>query len=82
MLKRLQNIFRSREQAKAQEVAWERDITYRAEVGVMFKDVLSISPKVLPGKINVSPEAITRVRWGRFVHSERRSHRYLHTGIW
>lgn len=66
----LANIFRSREQAKAQEVAWERDITYRAEVGVMFKDVLSISPEGVAWKNQRFPlEAITRVRWGAVRHS-------------
>jgi hypothetical protein len=66
----LANIFRNREQAKAQEVAWERDITYRAEVGVMFKDVLSISPEGVAWKNQRFPlEAITRVRWGAVRHS-------------
>ena len=66
----LANIFRNREQAKAQEVAWERDITYRAEVGVMFKDVLSISPEGVAWKNKRFPlEAITRVRWGAVRHS-------------
>lgn len=66
----LANIFRNREQAKAQEVAWKRDITYRAEVGVMFKDVLSISPEGVAWKNKRFPlEAITRVRWGAVRHS-------------
>lgn len=66
----LVNIFRNREQAETQQVEWARDITYRAEVGVMFKDVLSISPDGVAWKNQRFPlEAITRVRWGAVRHS-------------
>ena len=66
----LANIFRNREQAETQQVEWARDITYRAEVGVMFKDVLSISPDGVAWKNQRFPlEAITRVRWGAVRHS-------------
>lgn len=50
------------EKNKAQ---WERDITFRAEIGLLFKDKLSISPDGIRWKGSVySLESITRVRWG------------------
>tara|TARA_R110001592_G_scaffold143304_1_gene365985 strand:- start:17100 stop:19004 length:1905 start_codon:yes stop_codon:yes gene_type:complete len=66
----LADIFHNRKQAEAQKDEWTRDITYRAEVGVMFKDVLSISPDGLAWKNQRFPlEAVTRVRWGAVRHS-------------
>lgn len=58
---------REREENHAQ---WERDITYRTELGVLFKDELSISPEGIRWKGNLYPlESITRVRWGGVRHS-------------
>jgi hypothetical protein len=66
----LADIFHNRNQAEAQKDEWARDITYRAEVGVMFKDVLSISPDGLAWKNQRFPlETVTRVRWGAVRHS-------------
>jgi len=49
---------------------WERDITFRAEIGVLFKDELSISPQGVKWKGSVYPlDSITRVRWGGVRHS-------------
>ena len=57
---------RQQAQAKEQNQAqWERDITYRTELGVLFKDELAISPKGIRWKGVLYPlESITRVRWG------------------
>jgi hypothetical protein len=44
---------------------WARDVTFRAEVGLVFKDDLSISPEGIRWKGKTySLESITRVRWG------------------
>lgn len=40
----LQDLFNNREQAESRRNEWAREITYRAEVGMVFKDTLSISP--------------------------------------
>ena len=41
----LAEIFHERKKAVARKDEWAREITYRAEIGVMFKDTLSISPQ-------------------------------------
>lgn len=44
---------------------WTRDITFRADVGVLFKEELSISPDGVGWKgRSYGLESITRVRWG------------------
>ena len=66
----LQNIFRDRKQAEAKKTEWAREITYRAEFGMMFKDALSISPEGVNWKSRHFPlESVTRVRWGGIRHS-------------
>lgn len=66
----LADIFHERKQAVARRDQWAREITYRAEIGVIFKDVLSISPDGISWKGQTFPlEAITRVRWGGVRHS-------------
>src|SRR3546814_9056512 len=40
----LADIIQERKQAVARRDEWAHEITYRAEIGVMFKDTLSISP--------------------------------------
>lgn len=66
----LQNIFHERKQAEARRGEWAREITYRAEVGMVFKDTLSISPEGVSWKGQHFPlNAITRVRWGGVRHS-------------
>jgi len=54
----------------AQEIAnREREITFSAELGMIFKDVLSISPSGVSWKGRGYPlDKITRVRWGATVH--------------
>ncbi len=66
----LAEIFRERKQAVARRDEWAREITYRAEIGMMFKDALSISPDGITWKGQSFPlESITRVRWGGVRHS-------------
>jgi hypothetical protein len=61
-------IDRLRRQAEERErnnEQWERDITFRAEVGLLLKDELAISPQGIRWKARSVPlESITRVRWG------------------
>ena len=66
----LADIFKQRQQAAARRDGWVREITYRAEIGVMFKDSLSISPEGVSWKGQNFPlDSITRVRWGGVSHS-------------
>jgi hypothetical protein len=66
----LADIFQQRKQAIASRNEWAREITYRAEIGVMFKDTLSISPQGVSWKGQNFPlDSITRVRWGGVSHS-------------
>jgi hypothetical protein len=66
----LADILKQREQAEVRQKKWARDITYRAEIGVMFKDTLSISPEGISWKsLNFPLDSITRVRWGGIIHS-------------
>ena len=66
----LADIFQERKQALARKDEWAREITYRAEIGVIFKDTLSISPDGLSWKGKNFPlDSITRVRWGGVRHS-------------
>jgi hypothetical protein len=61
----LAEIFRERKQAVARRDEWAREITYRAEIGMMFKEALSISPDGITWKGQSFPlDSITRVRWG------------------
>jgi hypothetical protein len=61
----LDGIFQQRSQAISRKEEWAREITYRAEIGVIFKDVLSISPAGVSWKGHNFPlDSITRVRWG------------------
>ena len=44
----LADIFQQRKQASARQDEWAREITYRAEIGVMFKDTLEhLAPRCL-----------------------------------
>lgn len=55
-----------RRQAEDQErQQWEEEITFSAEVGVVFKATLAISPRGISWKDKTYPlDSITRVRWG------------------
>ncbi len=66
----LEGIFRDRNKAEDQRKTWADEITYEAEVGLLLKDTLKISPEGLQWKQRVYPlDAITRVRWGGVRHS-------------
>jgi hypothetical protein len=66
----LSDILQQREQVAARREEWARAITYRAEIGAVFKDTLSISPQGISWKDQSFPlESITRVRWGGVRHS-------------
>lgn len=61
----LTDISQQRKRAIARHDEWAREITYRAEIGVVFKDTLSISPGGVSWKNQNFPlDSITRVRWG------------------
>lgn len=63
--KALSDIFLNRRQAEAQKDQWAKDVTYRAELGLIFKDVLSISPTGVSWKnLNFPLDSVTRIRWG------------------
>lgn len=56
--------------SKNKRSEWAREITYRADIGMVFKDVLSIGPEGVSWQGRSYPlEAITRVRWGATRHS-------------
>lgn len=61
----LANILQQRKQTTARRDEWAREITYQAEIGMVFKDTLSISPQGVSWKGQNFPlDSITRVRWG------------------
>jgi hypothetical protein len=61
---------RAEERSKAREAEWSRSITFSADVGVVFKDTLSISSNGIKWKGQRYPlESITAVRWGAVSHS-------------
>ncbi len=65
----LANICQVRKQAAARIDEWAREITYRAEIGTIFKKILSISPEGVSWKGQSFPlDSITRVRWGGARH--------------
>ena len=50
---------------EARADSWKREITYEADIGVVFKDKLRISPDGVQWRGSKIPlEEITRVRWG------------------
>ncbi|WJW74702.1 hypothetical protein QVG61_09330 [Thiohalobacter sp. IOR34] len=58
------------ENAKNHAEEWRREITYEADVGVIFKDKLRISPEGIEWKgRHWALDSITRVRWGGTRHS-------------
>jgi coenzyme PQQ biosynthesis protein PqqD len=66
----LQDIFQNRKLSESRSNEWAQEITYHAEIGIVFKDTLSISPEGVSWKNKKYPlNAITRVRWGGVSHS-------------
>lgn len=61
----LSEISEERNNSFEREKEWAQDITYQAEIGLIFKDILSISPEGLRWKRqHFSLESVTQVRWG------------------
>jgi hypothetical protein len=61
----LQEIFQKRTQYENKASEWAKEITYSVELGLIFKDILSISPDGISWKQKNYPlDTITRVRWG------------------
>ena len=61
----LADIVREQKAAEARSSEYARDITYRAEVGLVFKDVLTIAPEgVSWNDKRYSLDSVTRIRWG------------------
>ena len=66
----LDEIEASRSASKGKRAEWAREITYRAEIGLVLKNILSISPEGVAWKGRTFPlETITRIRWGATRHS-------------
>lgn len=56
---------RDAQESASRKAQWERDITFRASVGILFKDELAISPRgVTWGGRGYTLDAVTGVRWG------------------
>src|SRR3546814_17127494 len=65
----LADIIQERKQAVARRDEWAHEITYRAEIGVMFKDTLSISPDgIRSEERRVGKECVStcRSRWSPY----------------
>lgn len=61
----LDEISEKRKKSAEEQKEWEDEITFNAEVGLVFKDTLGISPRGITWKEKTYPLAnITRVRWG------------------
>jgi hypothetical protein len=68
--KALLDIARNRQQSERDVRTWEAEIAFTADVGMVFKDTLSLSAGGVSWKEKTYPlESITRVRWGGVRHS-------------
>lgn len=66
----IEGLFATRDRMVSEAREWERKITYRAEVGTIFKTILSISPEGLQwGSIFIPLNEVKAVRWGGTRHS-------------
>jgi len=66
----IEQVLKDRNKSEEEKKEWEHEITYSVEVGLMFKEMLKISPNGVQWGNNVYPlESITRVRWGGTRHS-------------
>ena len=65
----IDSIIDSRNKRENEHEAWKRDITYSAELGLIFKDKLSISPEfVAYNNKRIPLDAVTKVRYGSINH--------------
>jgi hypothetical protein len=61
----IKGIIENKRKAEADQRKWEEELTYEADLGLVFKDKLRISPQGVAFKDKSYPlEKITRVRWG------------------
>lgn len=61
----IDNIFNERAQENRKSAEWTNEITYQAEIGLVFKDTLRISPNGVEWKGNrISLDAVTGIGWG------------------
>lgn len=61
----LDSLREQQEESERQSAQWEREITYSAQIGAIFKDTLSISPVGVSWKGQTfALDSVTRVRWG------------------
>ncbi len=66
----LKGLLAQQQKAIQDKEAYERDITYSADVGLLFKTRLAISPEGLQwGSQRYPLDSVTRVRWGAVKHS-------------
>lgn len=61
----LDDFHEQRREAKKRDAEWAREITFSAELGLIFKDRLEISPRGVSWKGDTIPlDEVTRIRWG------------------
>jgi hypothetical protein len=66
----LKSLLEQQQKAIHDKAAYERDITYSADIGLLFKTRLAISPQGLEwGSQRYPLDSVTRVRWGAVKHS-------------
>jgi len=66
----IQGLLKGREEAKRRTEDWAREITFHAEIGLLFKDTLRISPSGVEWKGRLYPlESIALLGWGATRHS-------------
>jgi hypothetical protein len=65
----IDEILYERHDTQERRKQWAKEITYEAEIGLLFKDKLRISPEGIQWKKKCYPlDSITRVRWGGLRH--------------
>lgn len=66
----LDELFESRNKSQQEQDEWAKEISYETDIGAVFKDRFSISPKGISWRGDTFPlESITNVRWGGVRHS-------------
>lgn len=66
----LDDIEEARSAEKGERGEWAREITYRAQIGIVLKHELSLSPDGISWRGRTYPlDSITRLRWGAIRHS-------------
>jgi len=66
----IENILSQKEQAKKEREIFIKSLSYHAEIGIVFKDILSISNGNVSWKGKTfSLESITKTAWGGVAHS-------------